>query len=105
MNGFSCGQLVQHRCQECGLHLKQKTEWRVVPEMLSFEIALSAQMITDPKISILVNGNSHLYQLWGVIYFGGQHFVACLVDTTVWYHNGMVTGPAGVCQLETLSSW
>jgi len=29
----------------------------VVPEILSFEIALNAQMIIDPKISILVNGN------------------------------------------------
>ena len=48
------GQLVQHRCHECGLCFKQKTEWRVVPEILSFEIALSAQMIIDPKISILV---------------------------------------------------
>ena len=66
----------------------------VVPEILSFEIALSAQMIIDPKFSILVNGNSHLYQLRGVIYFGGQHFVARLIeqDTTVWYHDGMVTG-------------
>jgi hypothetical protein len=88
------GQLVRHRCQECGLHLKQKTEWRVVPEILSFEIALSAQMIIDPKISIVVNGNSHLYQLRGVIYFGGQHFVARLIeqDTTVWYHDGVLTG-------------
>ena len=68
--------------------MKQKTEWRVVPEILSFEIGLSAQ------ISILVNGNSHLYQLCGVIYFGGQHFVARLVeqDTTVWYHDGIITG-------------
>ena len=37
-------------------------------------------MIIDPKISILVNGNSHLYQLCGAIYFGGQHFVAHLVE-------------------------
>ena len=51
-------------------------------------------MKIDPQISILVNGNSHLYQLCGVIYFGGQHFVACLVeqDTTVWYHDGIITG-------------
>ena len=88
------GQLVRHRCQTCGLPLKQKTEWRVVPEILSFEIGLSAQMKIDPQISILVNGNSHLYQLCGVIYFGGQHFVACLVeqDTRVWYHDGIITG-------------
>jgi len=88
------GQTVWHQCEECGLHLKQKTKWMVVPEMLSFEIALSAQMNIDPQISILVNGNSHLYQLCGVIYFGGQHFVACLIeqDTTVWYHDGIVTG-------------
>ena len=81
------GQLVRHRCQTCGLPLKQKTEWRVVPEILSFEIGLSAQ------ISILVNGNSHLYQLCGVIYSGGQYFVAHLVeqDTTVWYHDGIIT--------------
>ena len=52
----------------------------IVPEMLSFEIALSAQMTIDPYISILVNGNSHLYQLHGVIYFGRQHFVAHLVE-------------------------
>ena len=52
----------------------------VVPEMLSFEIALSAQMTIDPHIFILVNGNSHLYQLHGVIYFGGQHFVAHLIE-------------------------
>jgi len=38
-----------------GLHLKQKTEWRAVPEILSFEIALSVQMIIDPKISIVVS--------------------------------------------------
>ena len=56
-------QLVRQRCQECGLHLKQQTEWRVVPEILSFEIGLSTQMNIDPKISILVNGNSQLYQL------------------------------------------
>ena len=31
------GQTVQHQCEECGLQLKQKTEWMVVPEMLSFE--------------------------------------------------------------------
>ena len=51
-------------------------------------------MKIDPKISILVNGNSHLYQLCGVIYFGGQHFVAHLVeqDTTVWFHDGIITG-------------
>jgi hypothetical protein len=54
--------------------------------MLSFEIGLSAQMIIDPKISIVVNGNSHLYQLHGVIYLGGQHFVDHLIeqDATVW---------------------
>ena len=57
----------------------------VVPEMLSFEIALSAQMTTDPHIFILVNGNCHLYQLHGVIYFGGQHFVAHLIE-----HDGTV---------------
>ena len=57
-------------------------------------MALSAQMTIDPQISILVNGSSHLYQLRGVIYFGGQHFVACLIeqDATVWYHDGIVTG-------------
>ena len=88
------GYLVQYRCQECGLYLKRKTEWRVVPEILSFEIALSAQMMIDPKSSILVNGNSHLYQLCGVICFGGQHFVAHLVEqnTTVWFHDGIITG-------------
>ena len=66
----------------------------VVPEMLSFEIALSAQMTIDPHISILVNGTSHFYQLHWVIYFGGQHFVAHLIqqDKTVWYHDGIVTG-------------
>ena len=47
------GQLVQQRCQECGSHLKQKTEWRVVPEILSFKIALSAQRIIDPKFLLL----------------------------------------------------
>ena len=52
----------------------------VVPEMLSFEIAFSAQMTIDPHIFILVNGNSHLYQLHGVIYFGSQHFVAHLIE-------------------------
>ena len=52
----------------------------VVPEMLSFEIVLSAHMTIDPHIFILVNGNSRLYQLHGVIYFGGQHFVAHLVE-------------------------
>ena len=41
------GQLVQYRCKECGLYLKKKTEWRVVPEILSFEIALSAQMMIE----------------------------------------------------------
>jgi PIF1-like helicase len=88
------GQTVRHQCEECGLHLKQKAEWTVVPEMLSFEIALSAQMTIDPQISIPVNGNSHLYQIRGVIYFGGQHFVARLIeqDTAVWYHDGIVTG-------------
>ena len=87
-------QLVRQRCQECGLQLKQQTEWRVVPDILSFEIGLSAQMKIDPEISILVNGNSHLYQLRGVIYFGGQHFVARLVeqDTTIWFHDGIITG-------------
>ena len=79
------GQTVQHQYEECGLHLKQNTEWMVVPEMLSFEIALSAQMTIDPHIFILVNGNPHLYQLHGVIYFGGQHFVAHLIE-----QNGMV---------------
>ena len=76
------------------LTLEAKTEWRVVPEILSFEIGLSAQMKIDPQIFILVNGNSYLYQLCGVIYFGGQHFVARLVeqDTTVWYHDGIMTG-------------
>ena len=36
----------------------------------------------------------HLYQLRGVTYFGGQHFVAYLVeqDTTVWFHDGIITG-------------
>ena len=37
-------------------------------------------MTIDPHIFILVNGNSHLYQLHGVIYFGGQHFVAHLIE-------------------------
>ena len=41
------GQLVQYKCKECGLYLKKKTEWRVVPEILSFEIALSAKMIIE----------------------------------------------------------
>ena len=57
----------------------------VVPEMLSFEIALSAQMTIDPHIFILVNGTCHLYQPHGVIYFGGQHFVAHLIE-----HDGTV---------------
>ena len=50
------GQTVQHQCEESGLPLKKNTEWMVVPEMLSFEMALSAQMTIDPQISILVNG-------------------------------------------------
>ena len=90
------GQTVQHQCEECGLHLKQKTEWMVVPGKLSFEIVLShhAQMTIDPHISILVNRNSHLYQFHGVMYFGGQHSVAHVIeqDRTVWYHDGIVTG-------------
>ena len=36
---------------------------------------LSAQMKIDPQISILVNGNSHLYKLCGGIYFRGQQSV------------------------------
>ena len=52
----------------------------VVPEMLSFEIALSAQMTIEPYIFILVNGNTHLYQLHGVIYSRGQHFLAHLIE-------------------------
>ena len=65
----------------------------VVPEILSFEIALSAQMTIDPHISILVNGNTHLYQFHRIIYFGGQHFVAHVIeqDRIVWYHDGIVT--------------
>ena len=63
-------------------------------------------MKIDPQISILVNGDSHLYQLCGVIYSGGQYFVAHLVeqDTTVWYHDGIITGQNMIYegQLESL---
>ena len=50
--------------------------------------------VTSRHTFVIFLMNSHLYQLPGVIYFGGQHFVACLIeqDTTVWYHDGMVTG-------------
>ncbi|KAA1479923.1 hypothetical protein DENSPDRAFT_789689 [Dentipellis sp. KUC8613] len=65
---------------------------RHLPPLLSIELLNQAAIITQ-KITLTSEFESSVYKLRGIIYSGGFHFTARVIDSesNVWYYDGVTT--------------
>ena len=82
---------TQLTCQTCHGRLVRKYVFANIPNFLAF-ITNQKQIQLNPAVYIGKQGTK--FRLCGIIYFGGFHFTARIVDINdqIWYNDGIVTG-------------
>jgi len=95
-----CNDLHNHHfsmneCETCHQNLMVEMKYVRSPLILAFDIFSSSSNIKISHEIIIrtVSGSAECLALTGIIYFGGFHFTARIIDRNknVWYHNGMTT--------------
>jgi hypothetical protein len=53
----------------------------------------SQQLQIDYTFSIYINNEIHIYELWGIVYYGDSHFTAHVISNNgmIWFHDGIAT--------------
>lgn len=89
------------RCQELTqTHtMVEKVRITSIPPLLVAGLNNSSSLIR-PHIKVPFDGKIYTLRLRGIIYGGGYHFTAKIIDVdgTIWYHDGQVT--ASSCRRE-----
>ena len=90
------GKNTQHKCPDCGYNMKRYEEYHKWPKLLVFDLHGPA----SKKISLVRQEKKKTYKLRGLVYLGGFHFNARVINEhgNIWYHDGISTG--NLCEPE-----
>jgi hypothetical protein len=82
------------RCCHCHSLLFSHVLYHSKPPLLFLDVSSAPSTVPTHNLEFKIGGESCRYDLRGIIYFGGGHFVSRIVDqrTHIWYHDGIETG-------------
>ena len=83
---------MQHGvCPLCGNVVVSSCKYENAPPIISINIG-QQKIPIDTKVTLdTTDGQTHRYNVCGVVYLGGFHFVSRIIDkaNNVWYYDGM----------------